>query len=617
MRYSEGVKSTFLLTIVLTTVSCLPVWGAQPTAAEAQAFMDRAETELLDIAIRGQRAAWITETYITVDTEKAEAQENDSGIARTTRLVNEAKKFEGVPMSPELKRKFDLLKLSLTLPAPADAKLRGELTEIASWLEGAYGSGKYCPDGSSSKCMGIDDLDEQMAQSRDPKQLESMWVGWHKVGAPMRDKYARFVELSNQGARELGFADTGVMWRSGYDMTPEQFSADLERLWQQVKPLYMELHTYVRRKLIERYGALADRSDGMIPADLLGNMWAQEWGNVYDVVAPPSAPPTYNIGQILQAKNTDAKQVVHYGESFFQSLGFEALPETFWQRSMLTKPRDRDAVCHASAWQIDLDQDVRLKVCIHNTSDDFITVHHELGHNYYQLSYRNRPVLFRSGANDGFHEAIGDAIALSITPEYLKKIGMIQDIPPASADVPLQLRTALDKIAFLPFGLLIDKWRWEVFSGQVKPQDYNKAWWKLREEYQGVAPPTDRSEADFDPGAKYHIPDNTPYARYFLARIYQFQFYKGMCDAAGYQGPLNRCSVYDSKEAGSKLKAMLQLGQSKPWPEAMKVLTGQDRADAGPMLEYFRPLMEWLKEQNKNQRLGWTSPSNPLVAGTH
>jgi peptidyl-dipeptidase A len=385
--------------------------------------------------------------------------------------VEEAKRFADLDLPPELKRKFDLLKLSLTLPAPHDPKLRSELTDIASWLEGAYGSGKYCPDSDQTHCLGIDDIDERMAQSRDPKELADMWAGWHKVGAPMREKYARFVELSNQGARELGFADTGVMWRSGYDMTPQQFSADLERLWQQVKPLYLELHAYVRKRLIEKYGKVADRPDGMIPADLLGNMWAQEWGNIYDLAAPASAPQTYDIGKALQAKGADPKRVVRYGESFFKSLGFSSLPDTFWERSMLAKPRDRDAVCHASAWPVDLDQDVRLKVCIHGTTDDFITVHHELGHIYYFLSYHTLPVLFRSGANDGFHEAIGDSIALSITPAYLKQIGLIDDVPPPSApsgDVPLLLHTALDKIAFLPFGLLIDKWRWEVFSGQVK-----------------------------------------------------------------------------------------------------------------------------------------------------
>ena len=529
-------------------------------------------------------------------------------------LVHEAKKYEPLNLPPELRRKFDLLKLSLTMPAPADAKLRSELTTIAAALESSYGTGKYCPGSDETKCIGIDEIEAQMGKMRDPNELEAMWVGWHKVGIPMREKYARFVELSNQGARELGFADTGAMWRSNYDMTPDEFEAELERLWQQVKPLYQALHAYVRKRLIAKYGATADRPDGLIPADLLGNMWAQEWGNIYDLAAPASAPATYDLEQALHEKGADAKQMVGYGEKFFESLGFDSLPETFWQRSMLTRPRDRDVVCHASAWDIDSDKDVRLKVCLHGTADDFTTVHHELGHVYYTLAYRTQPPLFRSGANDGFHEAIGDSIALAITPEYLKKIGLIQQIPPAEADLPLLLHRALNKIAFLPFGLLIDKWRWEVFSGKVKPADYNRAWWQLREEYQGVAPPVNRTETEFDPGAKYHIPDNTPYARYFLADIYQFQFYRAMCQAAGYTGPLNRCSFFESKEAGAKLNTMLKLGQSKPWPEAMRVMTGEEKGDASAIVEYFAPLFSWLKEQNRGESLGWRVGTNPLLS---
>jgi peptidyl-dipeptidase A len=586
-----------------------------PTVASAQAFMDNAEAEILKLSTLAARAAWINETYITDDSDILSAAENSRLIARVTELVDQAKVYSSLDLPADLERKFLLLKLGLVMPAPHDEKLREELTQTASSLNASYGKGKYCPDTASDQnCLGIDDLEERMAKSRDPKELAAMWVGWHKIGAPMRDRYSRFVELSNQGAREIGFTDTGTLWRSGYDMTPEQFSAELERLWTQVEPLYKELHAFVRHKLIAKYGAEAERKDGMIPAHLLGNMWAQEWGNIYDIVEPPSAPATYDIGSILQERKATARQVVEYGEGFFKSLGFESLPQTFWQRSMITRPQDREVVCHASAWDVDSDQDVRLKLCIHGTSDDFITVHHELGHLFYDLAYRKQPLLFRNGANDGFHEAIGDAIALSVTPEYLKQIGLIQQVPPASADLPILLRTAMDKIAFLPFGLLIDKWRWQVFSGEVKPADYEKAWWSLREKYQGVAPPVDRSAADFDPGAKYHIPANTPYARYFLARIYQFQFYRAMCRAAGYTGPLNRCTFYGSKAAGDKLKAMLEAGASRPWQETLKLMTGEDHIDASAMVEYFQPLLTWLKQQNASEKPGWTVPADPLKA---
>jgi peptidyl-dipeptidase A len=578
------------------------------SVADAQAFMDKAEAELLVLGNEASRAGWIQETYITQDTEAQAAKANERVIARTTELVDQSKQFETLDLPADLKRKFLLLRLSLGLPAPHDPKLRERLTEVAAALDGSYGSGKYCPDEAAnpSKCLGIDDIDERMAKSRDPKELTALWVGWHKVGAPMRDRYADLVNLSNQGAREIGFKDTGELWRAGYDMPADDFSADLERLWTQVEPLYLELHTYVRRKLIAKYGTVATRPDGTVPAQLFGNMWAQEWGNIYDLVAPPGSFKTADIGETLQSKHVDAQGVVRYGERFFQSLGYSALPDTFWKRSMLTKPRDRDVVCHPSAWDVDSDQDVRLKLCIHLTTDDFPTVHHELGHLYYDLAYRNQPYLFRGAANDGFHEAIGDSIALSITPNYLKKVGLLQQIPPPEADIPLLLQTAMDKVAALPWMLVVDKWRWQVFSGEVKPADYNKAWWALREKYQGVAPPVERTEADFDPGAKYHIPGNVPYVRYFLARIYQFQFYKAKCDASGYKGPLNRCSFFESKEAGTRLHAMLELGASKPWPEAMRVMTGEGKGDAAALMEYFKPLLIWLREQNRGQKEGWT-----------
>jgi len=586
--------------------------SAKPTVAEALAFIDAAEKELNKLSIDAQRANWVEETYITDDTVNLLAEAGERVIARQTELIGEARRFDGLALPPDAARKLELLKLSIGLPAPTDSTLRAETTQKAAELDAAYGRGKFCPDAEPAHCMGIDELGLKMAQSRDPKELAGFWAGWHAIGPPMRGNYARLAELSNQGARELGYSDTGALWRSQYDMTPDEFQAEIERLWAQVEPLYRELHTYVRRKLIQKYGEAARRPDGMIPAHLLGNMWAQEWGNIYDVVAPPAQPLPYDLGAILKARNTDAPRLVRYGEGFYKSLGFDALPDTFWKRSMLSHPRDRDVVCHASAWDVDGLRDVRIKACFQPTADDFVTVHHELGHNYYQMAYRNQSYFFRDGANDGFHEAIGDAIALNVTPDYLKKLGLIDEVPPASADLPLLLHTALDKIAFLPFGLLVDKWRWQVYSGQVTPEHYNSAWWALREKYQGVAPPVERSEADFDPGAKYHIPGNVPYMRYFLARVYQFQFYRAMCQAAGYKGQLNRCSVYGSKEAGERLGAMLELGRSKPWPEALKTMTGTDKADASAIVEYFQPLMDWLKEQNKGETEGWTVPADPL-----
>ena len=571
------------------------------TKEEADKFLAGAEKRLMDLNIKAGRADWVKSTYITDDTETLAAEANESLIAATTELAEQTRRFDNVDLSPEAKRKLKLLKLSLTLPAPKDPALRSELTKLTASMEGEYGKGKYCPDGDKGKCLSLPDLEQIMTNSRDPEELKKAWVGWHQIAIPIRKEYVRFVELSNQGAKEMGFNDTGAMWRSKYDMEPDQFAAEMERLWQQVKPLYDSLYTYTRHKLSEKYGKDVVSEDKPIPAHLLGNMWAQTWGNVYPLLAPANADRGYDLTQILKAKNTDAKQMVRYGEGFFTSVGFDPLPSTFWERSLFLKPADREVVCHASAWDIDYEKDVRLKMCIQINEEDFSTVHHELGHNYYQMAYDKQPFLFRDGAIDAFHEAIGDTIALSVTPAYLKQLGFIDKVPDERADMGFLLNRALDKVAFLPFGYLVDQWRWKVFSGEVKPDGYNKAWWDLREKYQGVSPPVPRTEQDFDPGAKYHVPANTPYARYFLAAILQFQFHRALCREAGFSGPLYQCSIYGNKKAGEKLKEMLAMGQSRPWPEALKAMTGEDKMDATAIIDYFAPLKAWLDEQNKTK----------------
>src|SRR5260221_8354487 len=566
------------------------------TVAEAQAFMKKAEEQLLDLGVRASRASWVQENFITDDTETMSAQANEKLTAVVTQLALDARRFDGLKMPPDLARKFLLLKLSLTAPAPNNAAERKELTEIATSMDSDYGKGKYCkpqPDGSK-KCLSLNDLSPTLATSTNPDELLDAWVGWHKIAPPMRQRYSRFVDLSNKGAKEIGFTDTGALWRSNYDMSPEEFSAEIERLWRQVEPLYISLHTYVRKQLIKKYGKAAERADGMIPIQMTGNMWGQEWGNIYPLVAPANADKGYDLTQLLQDHKVDELGMVRDGIRLFSSLGFSEPQKTFWERSLFVKPRDRDVVCHASAWDIDFDEDVRLKMCIEIRDEDFVTVHHELGHNYYQRAYKTQPFLFRDSANDGFHEAVGDTIALSVTPEYLKQVGLLDTVPPESADIGYLLKMALDKVAFLPFGLFIDQWRWKVFSGEITPERYNKMWWELKQKYQGVAPPVERSEADFDPGAKYHVAANVPYVRYFLARILQFQFHRALCQAAGFKGPLHRCSIYKNKEAGERLSKMLAMGKSKPWPEELDAISSMRQMDATAILDYFAPLKQWL-----------------------
>jgi peptidyl-dipeptidase A len=598
---------------VITVLAVVLVVPATPSAQgpagspDGRAFVAGVNDDYRKLAVRSATAEWIKNTYITDDTERAAAAANEELLGFMSKAVKQAAQYQNTAGDADTRRMLHLLRVSSALAAPGDPKQRLELTTLAARMEGLYGKAKACgADGKSPKCRDIEELAVLFQKSRDEADLRDAWLGWHQAARATRPLYGRFVELANQGAREIGFADSGVMWRSGYDMAAADFEKETERLWQQVRPLYEALHCYVRSQLGRTYGASKVPAGGLLPAHLLGNMWAQEWTNIYPLVEPYKGQPSLDVSAALARQKWDATRMVKTGERFFTSLGLDPLPKSFWDRSMLTKPRDREVVCHASAWDVGMNDDLRIKMCIKPTEEDLITIHHELGHNYYYHAYYKLPPLYQNGANDGFHEAIGDALTLSITPQYWMELGLLRAVPKDDKGlINVQMKDALEKVAFLPFGLLIDKWRWDVFSGKTKPADYNKAWWDLRRRYQGIDAPGARTEEDFDPGAKYHIPANVPYTRYFLARLLQFQFHRALCRAAGHEGPLHQCSVYGNKEAGKKLWAMLQLGASKPWPEALAALTGERQIDAGAMLEYFAPLVGWLKDKNAAQKCGW------------
>lgn len=579
-----------------------------PSAEEAKAFVTEVDAKLRELWTAEAQASWTNATDITDEHTAAVAAASEKVMAYIGTAIKDARKFDGVDADPETKRQLQLLRVATTLPPPNDAAKRKELAELATKLDSMYGTGKWgdCTDPKSDKCKDMGDAVETMSKSQDYDELLGAWVGWRTISPPMRPLYQRFVELGNEGARDIGYANVGELWRSGYDMSPSQFEAEMERLWQQVKPLYTALHCHVRAKLGEKYGADKVPADGMIPAHLLGNLWSQEWPNVYELMVPYPGQPSIDVTAGLEKAKFDETKMVKTAEGFFVSLGLDPLPETFWERSMFLQPEGRDVQCHASAWDVGFNNDLRIKMCIKINMEDFVTIHHELGHNYYYMNYYDKPMLFQAGANDGFHEGIGDTLALSVTPTYLHNLGLLDEVSEdPKAVINKQLSDGLEKISFLPFGLLIDRWRWGVFSGEIKPEEYNAAWWKMVNVYQGVAAPVERSEADFDPGAKYHVPANTPYARYFLARILQFQFHKALCDAAGHKGSLHTCSIFDSKEAGAKLEAMLELGASKPWPDALEAIAGTRTMDAAPLLEYFEPLAGYLAEQNAGRTCGW------------
>lgn len=577
------------------------------SAGDVDKFLKEAEAALSAESVRLNRIQWVNSTYLTEDTDALAAEAGARQTELSVKLALEAAKFDKVEgLSDEVKRKLNILRGGIVLPAPTTAGAADELSTISTKLQSAYGKGQGTLDG---KPINGSDIEEQMSVIRDPAKLQEMWTSWHdNVGAPMRADYSRLVEIANAGAKELGYANVGAMWRSQYDMPAEEVAVVTDKIWADVKPLYDDLHCYVRGKLNAKYGDQVQSASGPIRADLLGNMWAQDWAAIYDLAAPKGGGDIgFDTTELLKEAKFDEKKMVETGEAFFSSLGFEKLPQTFWTRSMFTKPADREVVCHASAWDIDNQDDLRIKMCIKINASDFVTVHHELGHNYYQRAYKAHDFLHLNGANDGFHEAVGDTIALSITPEYLVQIGLLpkDKVPSADKDIGLLLRQAMDKIAFMPFGLLVDKWRWGVFDGSIPPERYNAAWNDLRLNYQGITPPVERTETAFDPGAKYHIPATTPYLRYFLASVLQFQFYKSACEQSGWTGPLHRCSFYNNKEVGAKFNAMLELGASKPWPDALEAFTGQREMSGDAIIAYFAPLQTWLKEQNQGKSCGW------------
>ena len=582
---------------------------AAPTPEDAAAFITEVETWSKDYGEYAARIAWVEATNITYDTNWLATRAAAESTRKGVEFANRAKDFNDLDLPADMRRKLEKIKLGVNLPAPTRDGASAELAAINTRMSATYATGKIELDGEP---VARNDLEVMMGTVRNADQLQEIWTRWREVpvsqradGGTMKSDYAQMVALSNEGARELGFADVGAMWRARYDLPPDDFAAETDRLWNQVKPLYNELQCHVRARLNAHYGDQIVPLDQPIRADLLGNMWAQSWGNIYDLVGPADADPGFDLTALLLDNDYTAEQIVRTGEAFFSSLGFAPLPESFWERSQITKPRDREVACHASAWNLDGQDDIRIKMCTQVNADDFNTVHHELGHNYYQRAYKAQSPIFQTGANGGFHEAIGDMVALSITPEYLQTIGLLETVPDAASDLGLLMDRALDKVAFQPFGLLMDKWRWQVFSGQLSPEQYNDGWWALREEYQGIRPPVARASGYFDPGAKYHIPNNVSYTRYFIAHILQFQFHKAACDMAGWEGPLHRCSVYGAEEVGARFNAMLAMGASSPWPDALEAFIGTRQMDGSAMVEYFAPLMSWLQEQNADRVCGW------------
>ncbi|MBD63071.1 MAG: peptidyl-dipeptidase [Gammaproteobacteria bacterium] len=580
------------------------------TESDVDAFLQRVELEDKAFGPIVSSAYWIGANFITYDSQKVVADYGKRYQILALERAREASSFDKVEVSKENRRKLNLIKSSFVMPSPLDNDLAGEISSISAELDAMYGTGQHCF--SENDCYDLEGFEAIIDSSRDPEELLKAWEGWRNIGKPMKDMYLRMVEIGNQGANDLGYSGLTDLWFSQYDMPAEAFLNETDRVWDELKPLYDALHCHVRDELSNFYGEEIVPKNGNLPAHILGNMWGQSWANIYDIVYTPdslSSSSEINLTNILAEKNIDEIEMVKIAENFFISLGFEPLSDNFWERSLFVKPQDRSVVCHASAWDLNSDEDdLRIKMCIERNSEDFSTIHHELGHIFYYQAYSHQPDIFQGGANDGFHEAVGDLLTLSITPDYYQKIGLVteEEANQAKADpISLLMQQALDGVVSVPWTLMLDKWRSKVFSSEIIREELNDSWWELREFYQGISPPRGRDEDAFDPGAKYHIPGNTPYTRYYLAKILQYQFHESLCNQIGFNGPLHECSIYDNEIAGQKLRDMLALGQSKEWQTALEALTGTRELSGKSMLNYYQPLKDWLDIQNEGRTCGW------------
>ena len=594
--------------IVLIVASCVPGSEQIDRNKELEDFLNNIEEENKKDGPIIYSASWISSNFITYDSQKVIADYGTRYTLKSLERSREASAFDDLSTSTENRRMLNILKSSFVMPPPLNKELASELSSITTSLEAMYGSGEHCYEDGS--CYDLEAFESIIDNSRNPEELLKAWHGWHEIGKPMKPMYMRMVDIGNQGARDLGYKGLSDLWFSKYDMPADDFLNETDRVWEEVKPLYDALHCHVRAKLNEHYGDDVVPESGPLPVHLLGNMWGQSWSNIYDLVyTEESQQNSVDVTKIIEEKGLNEIEMVEYAEDFFLSIGFEPLPDTFWERSLFVKPRDRSVVCHASAWNLDpANNDLRIKMCIQKNEEDFVTIHHELGHIFYYQAYNHLPTLFQGGANDGFHEAFGDLLTLSITPDYLTQIDFISEKEASLAKedpIGLLMKQALDGVVVVPWALMLDKWRSGVFNGEIDETNLNSSWWRLREYYQGISTSTERSEEYFDPGAKYHIPGNTPYTRYYLARIMQYQFHEALCNEIEFDGLLHECSIYGSKKAGDKIISTMAMGESLPWQDAFENLTGTRQLSGKSILNYYAPLKDWLDEQNKNRTCGW------------
>ncbi|CAG0920638.1 unnamed protein product [Notodromas monacha] len=655
--YMTRYKFFFTLA-VLACVGHISVESAKKTyplrdlsVDELKAYKDTYSEKYRSEVNKQAEAEWAFQTNIT--DYNSEVQVNSSlelSAWLKQEWVSSISQFNlsilDVPEHADLRRWYASVEV-LGIPALDDTDL-AKWSQIITSMTSLYGSARICPfdnqdcnpntDPTWSLEPDLENIFLNSMQKEDFDKLKYVWEKWRDVsGRAVRQQFIEYANLTNQGALVNELKDGGELWLRPYES--ENFQEQIAKLYDQLSPFYQELHAYVRYKLSQHYGADKVSPTGPIPAHILGNMWAQGWQAIFPIVSEFNSSSLDVTGAMVEQGYT-VKKMFETSDNFFTGLGLESLDTAaldFYGDSMLEKPADREVVCHASAWDFMKKNknpgDFRIKMCTSVDMDDLITIHHEMGHIQYYMQYVEQNPLFREGANPGFHEAIGDTLALSVaTPVHLKKIGLLD--PNFELDENSQLgfllRMAMEKVAFLPFGYIMDLYRWKVFNGSIATENLNQEWWNLRETYQGVQSPVPRTEMDFDPGAKYHVVNDVPYIRYFVAHVLQFDFHQTLCELAGQfnpskpdEKPLHECDIDgDKTNAGAKLKVLLQAGSSKHWAETLEGLTGHSEMTVDPLLNYFKPLRDYLKQQIAlhNIPVGWSSAASesevvPIVVG--
>ncbi|CAG0912459.1 unnamed protein product [Notodromas monacha] len=606
--------------------------------ADAIAFLERYNTESSRLLNKGIILDWAYNTNITDANAEASTAASLELQAFSLASFNEALEFDSTNFSEDTQRQLKSVGAK-QLPEAEQQTLSEVLTllrgiftnilciemhvqiilrQILSNMSRIYGSGQVCwEDGQCSVLEGTEDsLSTLFATSTDEPKLRYAWEQWRtNVGRPMKPYYEQYVELKNQLAVIRNYTDYGHEMRSRYEI--DDFELSMEEIYNTTLPYYLELHAYVRRKLYDTYGPEVVDLEGPIPAHLLGDMWGRFWNNIYNLTEPYPGLQSVDPTPQMVAQGYTPERMFRQGDAFYQSMGLKAVPDTFYELSMIEKPQDgREVVCHPTAWDFFDGQDYRIKMCTVVSFDDFLVIHHEMGHIQYFMQYSDLPTVYRDGANDGFHEAIGELMSMAVsTPKHLETIGLIDEVVEnPDLDINFLLKTSFGSLSTLPFHYVMDLWRWRAFRGEYPDNQWNDEFWKLKESLVGVKAPVERTPEDLDPPALFHISGDYDMMRYFTRTILQFQFFESLCEASGHQGPIYKCDFSGSTAAGDRLAALLRMGRSKPWPDALEELTGQREMDVNPLLNYFAPLYNWLQTENKrlNNKIGW-KPSNSFA----